>query len=148
MAAQGPPGSESGVPPLAKAPRGLFWAGLVEALLGFFSLIGGVVHIFLGVGGLVTASGQDVNLGAIANVLGDVLTVAGLALVAGGIGLILRARWSWILSISVLMVGVVVSVVALVIGSVAAVPSLLVAIVLLVYLSFADVRTYLHPVES
>jgi hypothetical protein len=42
---------------------GIKIASIVEILLGIFALIGGVVHLLLGVGGLMTFSGSDVTLG-------------------------------------------------------------------------------------
>jgi hypothetical protein len=130
------------------APPGLVWAALVEVLLGAFSLFGGVVHLLFGVGGLVTVSGKDVNLGNLAAVLGDVLTAAGLVLVVGGFGLWRRTGWAWSVSVGVLTVGVVVSIAALAIGSIAALPALVVTIVLMAYLCTRRVRTYFASLAS
>jgi len=122
------------------ASRGIKVAAIVEILLGIFALIGGVVHLLFGVGGLVSFSGQDVTLGAIANVLGDLFTIEGLILLVAGIGLWMGRKWGWKLSIGIIIVGIITSIPVLALGSVGAVPALIVNVVLLFYLMRRSVR--------
>ena len=114
---------------------GVTVAAVVEILLGIFALIGGLVHLLFGIGGLVSFSGTDVTLGAIANALGDLFTVEGLILLAAGIGMWMVAKWAWKLSVAIVIIGIVTSIPVLALGSVGAVPALLVNFGL-VYLLF------------
>jgi hypothetical protein len=111
--------------------RAVTAAAIVEILLGLFALVGGVGHLLLGFGGLVTFSGTDVTLGALANALGDLFTVEGLVLLAAGIGLWMVKPWGWKLSLVIVVVGIVTSVPVLALGSVGAIPALVVNFVLL-----------------
>jgi hypothetical protein len=106
-------------------------AAIIEILLGLFALVGGVGHLLLGFGGLVTFSGTDVTLGAVANALGDLFTVEGMVLLAAGIGLWTMKPWGWKLSLVIVVAGIVTSVPVLALGSVGAIPALLVNFVLL-----------------
>ncbi len=123
-------------------PRGIIVAAVVEILLGIFALIGGVVHLLFGVGGLVTISGSDVTLGAIANGLGDLFTVEGLILLVAGFGVWSMKRWGWRLSVGILVAGIVTSVPVLAIGSIGALPALVVNLLILYYMSRRSTRDY------
>ena len=112
--------------------------------MGIFALIGGVVHLLFGVGGLVSFSGSDVTLGAIANGLGNLFTVEGLILLIAGFGIWSGKRWGWKLSVGILLVGIITSVPVLALGSVGAVPALIVNILLLYYISRRATRAYFH----
>jgi len=116
-------------------------ASVVEILLGLFALVGGVGHLLLGFGGLVSFSGTDVTLGAVANALGDLFTVEGLILLVAGIGLWTTTSWGWKLSLAIVVVGIVTSVPVLALGSVGAVPALVVNFVLLFLLTRPSLRT-------
>jgi hypothetical protein len=111
--------------------RAVTVAAIIEILLGLFALVGGVGHLLLGFGGLVTFSGTDVTLGALANALGDLFTVEGLVLLASGIGLWILKPWGWKLSLVIVVAGIVTSVPVLALGSVGAIPALVVNFVLL-----------------
>jgi hypothetical protein len=111
--------------------RAVTAAAIIEILLGLFALVGGVGHLLLGFGGLVTFSGTDATLGALANALGDLFTVEGLVLLAAGIGLWMLKQWGWKLSLVIVVVGIVTSVPVLALGSVGAIPALVVNFVLL-----------------
>jgi hypothetical protein len=111
--------------------RAVTAAAIIEILLGLFALVGGVGHLLLGFGGLVTFSGTDVTLGALANALGDLFTVEGLVLLAAGIGLWMLNPWGWKLSLVIVVVGIVTSVPVLALGSVGAIPALVVNFLLL-----------------
>jgi len=120
--------------------RGIAIAAIIEILLGIFALIGGVVHLLFGVGGLVTFSGSDVTLGALANGLGDLFTVEGLILLVAGYGLWRSRPWGWKLSVGIIVAGVVTSIPVLALGSVGALPALVANLVLLIYLGRRTVR--------
>lgn len=123
-------------------------AAIVEILLGLFALVGGVGHLLLGFGGLVTVSGTDVTLGALANALGDLFTVEGLILLAAGIGLWMEKRWGWLLSLAIVVAGIVTSIPVLALGSVGAIPALVVNVVLLILLTRPSFRNQFgrpHP---
>jgi hypothetical protein len=117
-------------------------AAVIEILLGLFALVGGVGHLLLGFGGLVSFSGSDVTLGNVANALGDLFTVEGLILLIAGFGLWTGSSWGWKLSFGIVIVGVVTSVPVLALGSVGAVPALIVNFVLLYVLWRKDVRAW------
>ena len=122
------------------ASRGVLVAGAAEILLGIFALIGGVVHLLFGIGGLVTFSGTDVMLGAIASALGNLFTIEGLILLIAGAGLVTTKKWAWKLSVGIILVGILTSVPVLALGSVGAIPALAVNVVLLYYLSRSSVK--------
>jgi hypothetical protein len=115
-------------------------AVIVEILLGLFALVGGVGHLLLGFGGLVTFSGTDVTLGALANGLGDLFTVEGVVLLAAGIGLWMLKPWGWKLSLVIVVAGIVTSVPVLALGSVGAIPALVVNIALLYFITRRSFR--------
>lgn len=129
--------------------RAVTAAAIIEILLGLFALVGGVGHLLLGFGGLVTFSGTDATLGALANALGDLFTIEGLVLLAAGIGLwMLKKPWGWKLSLVIVVAGIVTSVPVLALGSVGAIPALVVNFVLLYLItrrSFRDQFGSGHP---
>jgi hypothetical protein len=128
--------------------RAIAAAAIVEILLGLFALVGGVGHLLLGFGGLVTFSGTDVTLGALANALGNLFTIEGLILLAAGIGLWMGRKWGWTLSLAIVVVGIVTSVPVLALGSVGAIPALVVNVVLLFLLTRKSFRSQFgspHP---
>ena len=118
---------------------------IVEILLGTFALVGGVVHLLFGVGGLVSFSGSDVALGALADALGNLFTVEGLILIAVGLGLLRSARWAWTVGIIINAIGLVTSLVVLALGSAGAVVGLIVNVAALYYLTRSRVKAYLKP---
>jgi hypothetical protein len=120
--------------------RAVLAAAIIEILLGLFALIGGVGHLLLGFGGLVSFSGTDVTLGALANALGDLFTVEGLILLAAGIGLWMGKKWGWKLSLAIVVVGIITSVPVLALGSVGAIPALVMNVVLLILLTRPSFR--------
>jgi hypothetical protein len=118
-------------------------SGAVEILLGIFALIGGLVHLIFGIGGLVTFSGQDATLGAIASSLGNLFTIEGLILLVSGTGLLMGKSWGWKLSVGIIIVGIITSVPVLALGSVGALPALVANVALLYYLSRSSVKSQL-----
>ena len=87
-------------------PTGVTVIAIVEILLGIFALIGGIGHLLLGFGGLVTFNGTDANLMGMANALGDLFTIEGLILLAAGYGLWASKSWGWKISVGIVVVGV------------------------------------------
>jgi hypothetical protein len=121
--------------------RAVAATAIIEILLGLFALVGGVGHLLLGFGGLVSFSGTDVTLGALANALGDLFTVEGLILLVAGIGVWMAKKWGWKLSMAIVIVGIITSVPVLVLGSVGAIPALVVNLVLLYLLTRPSLRS-------
>ena len=124
-------------------PTGITILAIVEIVLGIFALIGGIGHLLLGIGGLVTFNGTDANLMGLAKALGDVFTIEGLILLAAGYGIWASKSWGWKLSVGIVVIGILTSIPVLYpLGSVAAAPALIVNVILLIYLMTNGVRTY------
>lgn len=126
-------------------PRGIVITAVVEILLGIFALIGGVLHLPFNIGGLVSFSGTDVTLGALADGLGDLFTIEGLILLVAGVGVWTGKAWGWKLSLGIIIAGIATSISVLALGSIGALPALLVNLGLLYYLSRKSVRDFFHP---
>ena len=130
-------------------PTGITILAIVEILLGIFALIGGVGHLLLGIGGLVTFSGTDANLMGLASALGDLFTVEGLILLVAGYGVWASKSWGWMLSLGIVIIGILTSIPILYpLGSVGAAPALIINIILLIYLMTSGVRDYFKSQAS
>lgn len=58
---------------------------ILEILLGIFALVGGMIHLALGIGGLTDFSGRDLTLTSqTATILQDTFTVEGIVLLVAG----------------------------------------------------------------
>lgn len=129
-------------PSSSDRPRAVFALGVVEIILGAFSFFGGFVHIFLGIGSIVTFSGANAPLGQLANALGTALVGFGVLFVVAGAAILGRARWARAFSWIVTLAGLIAGVVSLALGTVGAVPGLVLAVIALYLISRESVRTY------
>lgn len=124
-------------------PRSVTALGLTQIVLGIFSFFGGFVHIFLGIGSIVTFSGSYAILGTVASLLGTSLVVFGVLFLIAGIATIGAYRWAWTYGVRVALAGLVVGVISLGLGTVGAVPEVALAVGILWMLRLASVRSFL-----
>src|SRR5215467_10599216 len=97
-----------------KHPRGIVALAVVEFLLGIFALIGGVIHLTLGIGGLADFSGKDLTLtSGTASALQNAFTVEGIILLASGYGVWSMRNWGFRLNVAIALLGLATSLAAL-----------------------------------
>ncbi len=125
-----------------KRPTGVTVLAIVEIVLGIFSFIGGFLHIFLGIGGLVGFSGQDVFLGQIANALGSSLVLFGILFIALGIGSWTGKKWALTVGVVIAVLGLITGVISLALGTVGSVPGIALNLVVIYCLSRPTVKNF------
>lgn len=141
-------GAAASAAPPTPRPRAVAALGAVEIVLGAFSFFGGFVHIFLGIGSLVTFTGSEAILGAIANGLGTALVGFGVLFVIAGGATLAATRWAWPFGAVVAWAGLAAGVVSLGLGTVGAVPGLALAALTLGLLYRPSVRAFLKRSPS
>lgn len=91
---------------------------ILEILLGIFALVGGIIHLTLGIGGLSDFSGKDLTLTSqTAAILQDVFTVEGVILLGAGYAVWSGKKWAWMLTVGIAVIGLATSIGALAIQS-------------------------------
>ena len=99
-------------------PRLISVIALIEILLGIFALIGGILHLALGIGGLTDFSGKDLTLTSqTAAALQDAFTAEGIILLVAGYGFWSGRKWGWTLTMGIAITGLITSLAALAIQS-------------------------------
>ena len=105
---------------------------ILEILLGIFALVGGIIHLTLGVGGLTDFSGRDLTLTSqAATILQDTFTVEGIVLLVAGFVVWSGKKWGWTITLTISAIGLITSVAALAIQSALSVVGLVGNIVIL-----------------
>jgi hypothetical protein len=107
--------------------RSVVGLAVVEIVLGVFSFLGGFVHIFLGIGSIVTFTGGEAILGTVANILGTSLVLFGILFLIAGTATLRATAWAWPFGVAVSLAGFCVGVVSLVLGTVGSIPGLVLA---------------------
>jgi len=98
--------------------RGITILAIVEVLLGIFALVGGIIHLTLGIGGLSDFNGKDLTLSSqTATVLQDAFTAEGIVLLLAAYAVWSAKKWGWTLTIAISTIGLVTSIAALAIQS-------------------------------
>lgn len=116
---------------------------LVEILLGIFALIGGILHLALGIGGLTDFSGKDLTLTSqTATALQDAFTAEGIILLVAGYGFWSGKKWGWTLTMGIVVIGLITSLAALAIQSALSIIGLVGNIVILALIMRKPVKAY------
>ena len=124
-------------------PKGIVALALAEIVLGVFALVGGVVHLTLGIGGLVDFSGRDLTLtSSVAAALQDAFTIEGLMLLIAGYGVWSKRSWSFALTVLTALIGLVTSLAALALQSSFSIVGIIANLGILTYTSRRNVREY------
>ena len=78
----------------AAKPRAIALITILEILLGIFALVGGIIHLTLGIGGLTDFSGRDLTLTSqTAALLQDVFTAEGIVLLVSAYAVWSGKKW-------------------------------------------------------
>lgn len=97
---------------------GVLVIAILEILLGIFALVGGIIHLTLGIGGLTDFSGRDLTLTSqTATILQDTFTLEGIVLPVAGYAVWSGKKWGWTITLAISAVGLITSVAALAIQS-------------------------------
>ena len=124
-------------------PRNVAIIAIVEILLGIFALVGGIIHLTLGIGGLTDFSGKDLTLTSqTATILQDVFTVEGIALLVAGYSVWAGKKWAWTITLAISIIGLVTSVAALAIQSALSIIGLIGNLVILALAMTKPVKAY------
>ncbi len=116
-------------------PREIIALAVAEFLLGIFALIGGIVHLTLGIGGLADFSGKDLTLtSSTAAALQNAFTVEGVLLLLSGYGVWSMRNWGFRLTVAIALLGLATSLFSIV--------GIIANIAILVYASRPPVRAY------
>ena len=127
----------------ARRPGLVTTIAIIEILLGIFALVGGILHLALGIGGLTDFSGKDLTLTSqTATILQDVFTVEGIVLLAAGYAIWSRKKWGWILTLGISIIGLVTSIAALAIQSALSIIGLIGNIVIIALIMTKPAKTY------
>ena len=125
-------------------PRNIAIIAIVEILLGIFALVGGILHLALGIGGLTDFSGKDLTLTSqTAVILQDVFTIEGIILLVAGYSVWSRRKWAWTITLGISIIGLITSIAALAIQSALSIIGLIGNIVILALASTKPVKAYL-----
>lgn len=121
--------------------RGVLVIAILEILLGIFALVGGIIHLTLGVGGLTDFGGRDLTLTSqTATILQDTFTVEGIVLLVAGYAVWSGKKWGWKITLAISAIGLITSVTALAIQSALSIIGLVGNIVLLALAMTKPVR--------
>ena len=124
-------------------PRGIIALAIAEFLLGIFALIGGIVHLTLGVGGLADFGGKDLTLASsTASALQNTFTVEGILLLVSGYGVWSMRSWGFGLTVAIALLGLATSLAALALQSSFSIGGIIANIAILVYASRPPVRAH------
>ncbi len=124
-------------------PREVIALAVAEFLLGIFALIGGIVHLTLGIGGLADFSGKDLTLtSSTASALQNAFTVEGVLLLVSGYGVWSMRNWGFGLTVAIALLGLATSLAALALQSSFSIVGIIANIAILVYASRPPVRAY------
>src|SRR5215472_14481033 len=130
-------------------PKGIAVLAVVEILLGVFALVGGILHLTLGIGGFADFSGKDLTLSSqTASALQDPFTVEGLILLAAGFAVWTHKKWAWTLTVAISTIGLVTSIAALAIQSALSTVGLVSNVGILVYVVRKPVKSYFRRAQS
>ena len=133
----------------AKRSNGIIALAVVEFLLGIFALIGGIVHLTLGIGGLVDFSGKDLTLtSSTASALQNAFTVEGLVLLLSGYGVWSIRNWGFKLTVAITLLGLATSLAALALQSSFSVIGIFANIGILFYASRPPLRAHFSSKRS
>lgn len=111
--------------------------------MGIFALVGGIVHLTLGIGGLTDFSGKDLTLTSqTATILQDVFTVEGFVLLVAGYAVWSGKKWGWTITLAISVIGLVTSIVALAIQSALSIIGLVGNVAILAVSLTKPVRAY------
>ena len=127
----------------AKRPGLVAAIAIIEILLGIFALVGGILHLALGIGGLTDFSGKDLTLTSqTATILQDVFTVEGIVLLAAGYAVWSRKKWGWNLTLGISIIGLITSIAALAIQSALSIIGLIGNIVIIALIMTRPAKAY------
>ncbi len=126
-----------------RRPNGVIVLAAAELLLGIFALIGGIIHLTLGIGGLADFSGKDLTLtSSTASALQNAFTVEGVLLLVTGYGVWSMLKWGFRLTVAFALLGLATSLAALALQSSFSIIGIIANIAILAYASRPPVRAY------
>jgi len=124
-------------------PTAIILLAIVEFLLGIFALVGGIIHLTLGIGGLADFSGRDLTLNnGTASPLQDAFTAEGVILVLASYGVWSTRKWGLKLTVFIALLGLATSLAALALQSSFSLIGIVVNIAILAYASRSPLRAY------